>query len=229
MPVYFYLHYLATPPRNYAATDSRLTNTAYARTLLPALAISYFIPSAAMLFYPDLFTRQYANTVWQFFPIMLSITHRALSYTVKDTTRHDRINNPTADITSLRITYLVTGLASASVYLYLWTSSPYSLREIFFSALSNPGQTVKVIAPGAAKFLRYDQIATLGAGLYWTGLQVWDLKRARKTRMGWFTFLGGMTVTTVLLGPGAAMAGFWYWREEVLGRRVVKSAGGQEK
>jgi hypothetical protein len=222
MPVYFYLHYLATPPRNYAATDSRLTNTSYARTLLPALAVSYLIPFTVMFFYPDLSTRLYAHAIWQFYPIILSVTHRALSYTVKDTTKQDRIRNPTTDIASLRSTYFVTGLVSASVYLYLWTLSPYSLREVFFSNLSNPGQAVKVIAPAAAKFMRYDLIATLGAGLYWTGLQWWDLKRARKTTMGWFKFLGAMTVTTLLLGPGATMAGFWYWREEVLGRRVIK-------
>lgn len=223
MPIYFYLHYLATPPRNYAATDSRLTNIAYARTLLPALTISYLIPFAAMFFYPDLSTRQFIHAVWQFFPITLSIIHRILSYLVVDTTKHDRIHNPTADIPSLRTTYLVTGLTSASVYLYLWTLSPYPLREVFFSALSNPGQVVKSIAPAAARFLRYDHMSTLGAGLYWTGLQLWDLKRARKTKMRWFKFLGSIVVTTVLLGPGAATAGFWYWREEVLGRTVVKA------
>jgi hypothetical protein len=132
------------------------------------------------------------------------------------------MNNPTANVQSLRITYLVTGLTSASVYLYLLTSSPSSLREVVFSGLSNPRLAVKVIAPAAVKFLIYDHIGTLSTGLYWTALQLWDLKRARKTGIGWHKFFGAMTFTTIVLGPGVTMAEFWYWREELLGRRVIR-------
>jgi hypothetical protein len=50
---------------------------------------------------------------------------------------------------------------------------------------------------------------------------VLDLKRAQRTNVSWFKFLGSMTASTVSLGPGATMAGFWYWREKMLEKKVV--------
>jgi hypothetical protein len=221
MPIYYFIHHLTTPPRNFPATDDRMTNIAYAKTLLPALTVGFTIPCAIMSFYPDLMIRQYANGIWQLFPVWVSITHRLLSYTVKDTTSHDRMTNPKTDMPYLRNAYLLSGLTSASVYLYLWAKSPFSMKELFFSGLSNPGQAVTNIAAGSGRFLKYDFISTFGAGLYWTALQFWDLKRAQRTNVSWFKFLGAMTASTISLGPGAAMAGFWYWREKMLGKKVV--------
>ena len=225
MPIYFFLHYLTTPPKNYRAIDHRMTNIAYAKTLLPAIAATYILPSAAMLFYPNIMVRQYVNGIWQLFPLWLSLGHRLLAHTVKDTTSHDRRHNSKNDMQYLRPAYLLTGLMSASVYILLWTRSPFSMKAIFFSGLRNPGQAITSIAPASAQFLRYDYICTLGAGLYWTALQFWDLKRAQRTNTSWIKFLGSMTASTLLLGPGAAMAGFWSWREEMLGRKVVRKQG----
>jgi hypothetical protein len=198
-----------------------MTNIAYAKTLLPALTIGFSIPSLVMFFYPDLMVRQYANGIWQLFPVWVSLTHQLLSYIVKDTTSHDRRHNPEADMPYLRNAYLLGGLTSASVYLYLWTRSPFSMKDLFFSGLTNPAQAVTSIAPASAQFLKYDFLYTLGAGLYWTTLQFWDLKRAQRTSVSWLKFLAAMTATTVSLGPGTAMTGFWYWREKMLGKKVV--------
>lgn len=220
MPIYYFLHYLTTPPKNFLAIDHRMTNIAYSKTLLPAIIATYILPSAAMFFYPDLMVRQYVNGIWQLYPLWLSLGHRLLAHTVKDTTSHDRRHNPKTDVQYLRPAYLLTGLLSASVYLLLWAGSPYAMKAIFFSGLRNPGQAVTVVAPASARFLRYDYICTLGAGLYWTALQFWDLKRAQRTTTSWLKFLGIMTPSTFFLGPGAAMAGFGYWREEMLGRKV---------
>ena len=222
MPIYYFLHFLTTPPKNFTATDHRMTNMAYAKTLLPAIIATSVLPLGAMFFYPDIMMRQYINGFWQLFPIWLSLTHRLLSHAVRDTTSHNRMHNAQADIPYLRSAYLLTGTISATIYILLWTRSPHTMREIFFSGLSNPAQVVTAIAPASARFLRYDYVCFLGGGLYWTALQFWDLKRARRTTGSWVRFLGGLAVGAVLLGPGAAMAGFGYWRERVLGRRVVQ-------
>jgi hypothetical protein len=52
------------------------------------------------------------------------------------------MTNPKADMTYLRNAYLLGGVTSASVYLYLWAKSPFPMKELFFSGLSNSGQAV---------------------------------------------------------------------------------------
>jgi hypothetical protein len=220
MPAYLFLHYLTTAPKNYPAADHRFTNIAYAKTIVPALTFAYMVPSAVMYFYPDILARQYSNVFWQLFPVWLSLSHRLFSYCVKDTTPTDCTHNTEADLPYLRRAYTLTGVVSASVYLFLWVKSPYPLKDVFFSGLSNPGKAVVTIAIGSARFLRYDQICTLGAGLYWTAIQFWDLKRAERTTTSWLKFLGTMTLSTISLGPGAAMAGFGYWKETLREKKI---------
>ncbi|OJD40549.1 fad binding domain protein [Diplodia corticola] len=95
------------------------------------------------------------------------------------------------------------------------------------AALTNPAQ-VPTIAHGTALFLQYDLLLTLAATFLWSALTLHDLRRVGLTERA------GANATSLLLlaagwalvGPGAATALLWRWREECVGgfvpRRMVK-------
>lgn len=219
-PVYFFLHYIQSPLEKYHAADNRLTQMGPVKTILPTIAISYIVPTLGMFFATGLANRQWINGVfWQAFPIYSALVHRLLSRTcVKDTTDEDKVSNHRADMPYLRNVYAVTGIASALAYLYVRFRSPVPLFDVFFKGTAEPKAALSLVQ-GIARFLRYDQISTFGAGTIWTLLSFKDLKREKKIETSWTRIIGIFTGTTLLAGPGAAMAVMWAWREEALAER----------
>jgi hypothetical protein len=172
---------------------------------------------------PDLATRQWVNGLfWQPFPIYSAILQRVFGKFVKDTTQEDRTHDPRADMPYLRQAYGFAAAVSACAYLYVRFASPVSLREVFFSGLSSPTEYVSLLQ-SSAKALRYDQIASFGAGAIWTMLSFGDLKRAGKLQARWGSIVRVFAGTTLVSGPGAAMATMWAWREEALVERKEAS------
>ena len=115
----------------------------------------------------------------------------------------------------LRCAYGFAITTAASAYLFIRFASPVSLLNVFFTGLSNPSKALPLIE-GAAKSLRYDQIATLSAGALWTLLNFRGLKKAKKVTTGWAGIVGLFAGTTRVAGPGAVMGLMWAWREEIL-------------
>jgi hypothetical protein len=220
-PIYYFIHYVQSPLENYATAENRMTRTSSIKTIIPTVAITYALPTVASFALPGLTNRQWINGLFfQPFPIWAAISQQVLGAFVKNTTDSDRMKNPEADIPYLRRAYACAAAASASVYLYLWVVSPVSLGQIFFKGLGNPSDALPLIE-GAAKVLRYDQIASFSAGIVWTLLSFGDLKRAGKLDAGWGRIVGIFAGTTLVAGPGAGMAVMWAWREEVLAKKVA--------
>lgn len=215
-PIYFFLHYVQSPLENYAAADNRMTQIGPVKTIIPTIILSYILPSIAMFTWPGLANRQWINgLLWQPFPIYAALIQRILASTVKDTTQEDRKFKPEADMPHLRRTYAFAGGAAALTYLFVRLTSSVSITEAIFSGIRNPsasGNFVKDIT----KVLRYDQIACFSAGAIWTMLSFGDLKRKNKIQASWAKIVGIFAGTTLIAGPGAAMAAMWSWREECL-------------
>ncbi|KAL3425892.1 FAD binding domain-containing protein [Phlyctema vagabunda] len=224
-PIYFFLHYIQSPQENYHAADMRMTQMGPVKTIIPTVMLSYVIPSIAMMTASSLSTRQWINgLIWQPFPIYASLLQRLLSKTVQDTTDQDRIHRPEADMPYLRYAYGFSTAAAAIANIYVRLTSPLSLRDVFFKNLSSPTSPLSVVDL-ITRYLRYDQIATFSAGAIWTMLHFRDLKKADKLKVGWARIVGVFAGTTLVAGPGAAMAVMWAWREEVLARSSRPLAG----
>lgn len=218
-PIWFFLHYVQSPLENYQAADNRMTQIGAVKTIIPTVVLSFILPSIAMCVVPGIENRQWINgLLWQAFPLYASLYQRGLGYLVKDTTEVDRVSNPEADMPYLRRAYGFAAVIAATANLYVRFASPVPLKDLFFKGISSPS-TVPNLLEGAAKFLRYDQIATFGAGAIWTMLSFRDLKKAGKLQTGWPTILGIFGATTLVAGPGAAVVTMWAWREEVLAAR----------
>jgi hypothetical protein len=90
--------------------------------------------------------------------------------------------------------------------------------NVFFQGIRNPSASVSAVV-SLAKVFRYDQIAAFSAGAVWIMLNFRDLKKAGKLNAGWGRIVGVLAGTTLVAGPGAAMAAMWAWREEALAKR----------
>ncbi|CAG8981758.1 hypothetical protein HYALB_00013975 [Hymenoscyphus albidus] len=219
LPIYFFLHHIQLPLENYQKPEDRLTRVSAVKTIIPTLALTFILPTYIMLSTPGLANRQWINGLfWQLFPLYGAICQQVLGLFVKDTTEKDRVSNPEADMPYLRLTYGFTAIIAAALNLYVRLASPFPLKDVFFNDISSPSAAATLIT-GTARFLRYDQIFSFGAGILWILLSFKDLKKAGKTQAGWVKIIGAFAGATLAFGPGSAMVGMWAWREEILVNR----------
>lgn len=218
LPVYFFLHYIQSPLENYKKPEDRLTRVNAIKTIIPTIALTFILPTYAMLNTPGLANRQWINGLfWQLFPLYGAISQQIFGLLVKDTSEKDRISDTEADLPYLRLTYGFVAVFAAGLNIYVRAVAP-SVKDVFFKDISNPSAAATLVS-GTARFLRYDQFFCFGAGLLWTLLSFKDLKKAGKTQAGWAKIIGVLTGGTLAFGPGAAMVGMFAWREEILANR----------
>ena len=127
----------------------------------------------------------------------------------------------------LRAVYGLTAGAAFLTYCYVRIMSPISFLTIVSDGIRHPA-TSNGFIKDVTKFLRYDHLCAFGAGAIWTVLSFRDLKKEGKFMGSWSSILGVFTGTTILGGPGAAMATVWAWREQCLPPKrmpVVNASG----
>ena len=80
-------------------------------------------------------------------------------------------------------------------------------------------EPVTSFSDGIARFLQYDEVISMTSGFIWLALKFKGLKDAGAS-FSWLKAVGGLMGTTVTLGPGAAFALGWGWREEMMHKLV---------
>jgi hypothetical protein len=230
--MYFFIQYVERSP--VASLEERrrgmMVSKKEMKTILPTIWMAYILPSVAMFAVPGLVNRQWINGVFfQPFPLYAYAIQRTLlafpPSSEDEEEEEEEEEEKSATETDLRLIYGLSAAASASVYLYLWIKSPSSMADIFFSETSNPTAPITMLK-GAAKVLRYDQLCSFGAGVVWTLLHFWGLKREGLMRStGWGKILGVFGAMNVVGGPGAAMAGMWAWRESIINKEMKGEEG----
>jgi len=220
-PLFYFLHYIFTPASKFYAADNRLVRTSYAKTVIPALVLGYLIPLWAM-YSPtfSLSTRQAWNFVWQFFPILIVGFHGLFARMVKDTTEFDRYQNVTADLPYLRLAYIFSAVVSAGMYWYAYAVTPIPLLDLFFKDIADSGREWSSLTEALGIMLKLDDVFCFASSAVWTLLCFRDLKSDGRLKTGWIKVLGTMVLSTVAVGPGASFALMWWWREEILAKKM---------
>ncbi|KUJ19502.1 FAD/NAD(P)-binding domain-containing protein [Mollisia scopiformis] len=220
-PIFYFLHYIMTPASKFHTSDNRLVQVSYAKTVLPAIIIGYCIPTAAT-YWPtsSLSTLQSWNYVWQFFPVLIVGFHGLFARCVKDTTDVDKYKNVKADLPYLRSAYIFSAIVSAGMYWYVYAVTPIPFLDIFFKDLADSRRAMHTLTEIIGTMLKFDEIFCFLSSAVWTLLCFRDLKSERRLKTSWFNVLGAMALSTVLLGPGASFALMWWWREEILARKM---------
>lgn len=108
---------------------------------------------------------------------------------------------------------LVTmSIISASTWLFTLLSSPYSLWEIFVPDLAVHTD----FEPHMRKALQLDELFGFGSSYLWLVYMFHDLRDAGIVGKEWALMATFIPVVALCVGPGAALAVGWLWRESVL-------------
>jgi hypothetical protein len=233
-PLYYFLHYIQSPISQFLAADMRLINVGYARTALAAITIAYLAPTIAMYFGSSASTRLSINAIWQMFPILVTLTHWALTrFLVTDPTRSARLRNPTADLLSVRIAAITFIIVAALAFNWIRFTSPVPLSTVLsptFSFLSASYRSIMNrsvdldLVSGMALLLKMDYLSCFIASYAWLALLFNDLKAAEMVTETWARLAAYAIVGTFCVGPGAVVGGAWLWREEILASKRAAGA-----
>ncbi len=220
-PIYYFFYYIFTPVSKFQDPVSRTTNTAYTRGILFTLGIFFYIPLFGTYTHPSLTARHWWNWVWQLFPVYVSITQSLVSFFPSSSTTNANAN--TSDLPIIRYTLGTFAVISASVWIYVITTSPFSLKTLFvpYSPESD------TFLPVMRRFFQVDQLSSLGASLLWLTYLFWDLKKKDLVKQSWGVLFTVKFLLFVCFGPGATLAAGWVYREEILAG--VEEAGRKKR
>ncbi|KAF2144829.1 uncharacterized protein K452DRAFT_306590 [Aplosporella prunicola CBS 121167] len=214
MPIYFFIHYVFTPIEAFSMLDKRLTDMRYTASVLPVMILIYYIPSLLARYAPDPTLRHIGEWIYNSFPLWIGLGQFLLAHTplVPNTVQHDRINNVTRDVPTIRWTISLMAAVSGLVWLGTVLRTSFSLGHTIIPYL------------GEVEALKYNYICFTASSLIWIVLLFWDLKAAGMVRQSWLTVVGLLCCAAAVFGPGAAAAAGWLWREEVIATKRHKDA-----
>ncbi|PQE09701.1 FAD binding domain-containing protein [Rutstroemia sp. NJR-2017a BBW] len=227
MPFYYVAYTLFSNVESYWWPLSRLVPAHYVRVLLPAILIGYVIPTIlAFMPWKDSTTVQNFGALWQFSPMfaslltfLFSIIHKRVS-PPKDSMTPFAAEQP-KDLPYLKSIYLFAFLSGVALHFSVMSNILFSgnpeltLRSVFlFSESESLGDGLR--NQFAADFWALN-IATYG----WCVNAVWDIKRVGRTTVDVGKAAIVLLLANVMVGPGAALVGCWYWREMAMARTSV--------
>lgn len=203
--IWFFLYYVWSPIEVYAALDQRLVQMNYARALLPTIVLAAVLPLVMIMIYADSPAGQRLLSLGSWSPIVLTLTHRLFANLCQDTTKHDRLHNPKADLPYLRRAFFVAGVTAFVSTQYLRYNKAV-FGPIWFTLSISPLPA----PPDPATIVLH------GSQLFWLLLLFRDLKKAKMIKENSMTVFAYIFAGWLGLGPEATFIAAWAWREEVL-------------
>lgn len=193
--------------------------------------IGYIIPTT-MLLLPigGQEIRQAVLAFWQPAPVYVSLLTLLFSKAIETIKRFQResLSKSTKDLDSdshhLEIVYKVTGILSAclhvSIILGCVISTELSLIRVFVPRDSFT--PVASIGDGVLIFFQNDFLMVAVSTLLWCWASMWDLYRVGMSNVSPITAAGIILALGVIVGPGATVAGVWFWRESAMTGALIK-------
>lgn len=231
-PIYYFLHYTLNPISTFAAADKRLTDRAYTFSVLPIMALAYYVPLLLAYCAQDLNLRYKAVWVWHLFPLWVTIGQHILAWTVTpNTIKVDRLHNVRRDLWTIRITIGTLVAVSTGIWLhtlYSVSASSFTLYTMFVPQ----NESVHTYISSIRNLLIWDQVFFAGSSILWIVYLFADMKRAGMVKQSWGMILTLLMIASLAGGTGTATTVGWLWREEVLATTRHKDAvikGWEEK
>ncbi|KAF7929356.1 uncharacterized protein EAE98_005274 [Botrytis deweyae] len=229
-PIFYTAYTLFSNAEPYWWPLSRLVPAHYMKAILPCLLLCYIIPTLLLILPLPL-----PLTLTQIFPLLPPLTTLLtfLSSTILKTLIPPPTQTPTAshtptDIRPLRTLYLSTfilGLLlhlTSLIYIFLVPNPLLSLSSIFLPTLSNT--TLSNIPPSPLHTYFLINFWSFHLATYIMCCNaVWDIKRVGRTTIDVGKAAALLLLANVLVGPGAALVGCWYWREVQMARTSVSA------
>jgi len=211
VPVIYGLFLIFTTPIESLSPAQRRINLKDACLYVPLVLVFHYASVVGMYWYPSLEGRHYWSWFWQLHPVRTSVAHYALSFLI------NRLSQRKLDI-SQRARYpqtvsmiLAPFIAiSAATWIYTIVNCPYPLAHVFA-----PQELFEDTWVGRLRRILQLDYAFLNAmGLAWIfGL----LRDAGLVDIGGtirFMLVAG--ISTIMMGPAAALGCLWLWREKLV-------------
>ncbi|KAI1482993.1 hypothetical protein F4774DRAFT_367838 [Daldinia eschscholtzii] len=216
----YYLVYVITSRDDAYYFQGRELSAGSAVLLLPAVVISYLIPTVVM-YYPwgDVKTAQYLTAIWQPTPAFVSILISVSSFLVPS-------SSPTAvakngDIKHLKRVYLIVGLVTTVAHvgtLYTCLTSDDPRLSLGYVFLPNRTTWKDSMGLGLHYIFQVDFFGAFSSSLLWCWLVIYDVLRilGKPTAADLIKTVLGIAFVTIVAGPGTAIVAVWNWREDRL-------------
>ncbi|TGO21237.1 hypothetical protein BPAE_0231g00030 [Botrytis paeoniae] len=225
-PIFYTVYTLFSNAEPYWWPLSRLVPAHYMKAILPCLLLCYALPT--LLLFLSSQPPSLTLTLSTYFPLLPPITTLLtfLSGTILKRLTPPPTATPTAthtptDILPLRTLYLTTFILGLLLHIttliyILLTPNPISLSSTFLpnSTPSTPSlHTYYLINFWSFHLATYIMCCNA----------VWDIKRVGRTTIDIGKAAVLLLLANVVVGPGAALVGCWYWREVQMARTSVSA------
>ncbi|KAK0616172.1 hypothetical protein B0T14DRAFT_497478 [Immersiella caudata] len=191
-PLYAFLYLTASPSSSYSLPSTTTP-------VLPALILGYYIPTLLTFFSPDLPDRQAFLSIWQLFPVYISLAYHtiaSLSTTPKDdvistrppssnaSTASDSDSEPELDSDGAPPLPSLAKLNRDVLLMRITIGVPTLLGALswMFTLIQARGEITRIFIPSgtpssglpsltafSAQFLRWDWVSVFGAMALWMG------------------------------------------------------------
>ncbi|KAK2882375.1 hypothetical protein FQN49_000430 [Arthroderma sp. PD_2] len=201
--------------------DMRPTDLSYTRSILPLMFLAYYMPYHLTTWNIAFGTNLGALWIFQMFPLWVSLGQLLAKLAILPSTIEDgRHYGAKRDMGTIRLTVAMAAVWStiswfACIILALFFADPivFSFRGCLESLSENRGQGSW---PYDQSGLPYNYLFTVGYSFLWIFYLYWDLKKAGMIAHNWLTLLSVFFLGGLCIGPGAAIALAWLYRENIL-------------
>ena len=206
--------------KDYWTPESRSVPTAYAKGLIPALTFGYMFPTILMFVPFDLNITQGFVAFWQITPFVINmLLFNTASIDEQRAAAIKGISSTQNDVGHLKNVYIVSGAVAALVHVYtmivtLTATDP--LLSFSNAILRVPVSEQMPLSQALHYIFQVDFWIIFASSLVGAYLTLWDLKKIGKANLSLIQTAGSIALATVVIGPGATLAGVWYVREEIM-------------
>ncbi|KAF2870210.1 hypothetical protein BDV95DRAFT_595748 [Massariosphaeria phaeospora] len=212
-PFFYFLCVLFCPPapsaRDRAARKIALGD---AWVFLPAVVGFHTLPVLGMFFAASYEDRHYWTWFWQLYPVRVFFAY----VVVKGGAKMLALRRRGLDVSYQKsVTLLVAPMiaVSAATWIYVLSSSPYSLRERAWPA----AVAEETFAMRMRRILQCDALFMFAGTFAWLGYllgEMWSARLIDAKQVAGFVAVGIASLGAV--GPGATVGVLWLWREAFL-------------
>ncbi|ESZ95337.1 hypothetical protein SBOR_4271 [Sclerotinia borealis F-4128] len=222
MPVFYTAYTMFSNAEPYWWPLSRLVPAHYVKVILLSVIVGYILPTILMCVpWESQATAHTFEAVWWASPMIASFLTFVVGKILKKVIPPP-IGTPNAvdepkDLPYLKSIYLTTFALGVALHITV-------LSCILFS--SNPDVSLSsVFIPNATAGLRNYFLVEFWslyiASFAWSCNAVWDIKRVGRTTIDVGKAAVLLLFANLVVGPGAALVGCWYWREMQMARTNV--------
>lgn len=150
------------------------------------------------------------TALWQLFPIYMTLLTRVYRYLFPST-----LLGPNTPV--IKIIYFFRFLLTAACHLVLWSKhiNHLTIKQLVIPSMHPLSASEATLALGVHNFLKWDAASAFLSSMIATLWFAEDIRQVRHLCI-WYI------LATIILGPGAAIAGIFYLRESILEKKRME-------